>query len=51
MMRFLFCPPRVLVPPPIPLPWHALALLCRLVAVADVLLGMITIDLLVLQGG
>jgi hypothetical protein len=48
MTRFLFCATCFLVPPPLPVPFFALALRRRLVAVADALLGMIDIDFLLL---
>jgi hypothetical protein len=49
LMRFSFRGLCFLVPPPLPVPLLALALLCRLVAVVDILLGMVNLDLLFLH--
>jgi hypothetical protein len=48
MMRLFSRSLGFIVPPPLPVPLFALALLSRLVAVADSLLGMVNIDLLLL---
>jgi hypothetical protein len=49
MMRFVFHVLCFLVPPPLPVPLFALALPHRLVAMADALFGMVTVDLIVLR--
>jgi hypothetical protein len=49
MMRFVFHVLCFLVPPPLSVPLFALALPHRLVAVADALFGMVTVDLIVLR--
>jgi hypothetical protein len=48
MMRFLFRTLCFLVPPPLPVRWFALALSHKLVVVADALMGMVSIDMLLL---
>jgi hypothetical protein len=48
MTRFLFHVLCFRAPPPLPFPWFALALLWRLVSLADALLRMVYIDLLLL---
>jgi hypothetical protein len=48
MMRFSFRVLCFLVPPPLPVPSFSLALPCKLVAMADALLGLVDLDFLLL---